>query len=67
MVETRKKGPSLVVYVCPACSGDVDFLKGEGGLLKDRKNQLIFEEPLKCSKCSKGYQAVYSLTSFEEI
>ena len=67
MVDTRQKGSNLLVYVCPACSGDVYDFEGVGGLLHDRKNQLIFEEPLKCSKCSKVYQAVYSLTSFEEI
>jgi len=67
MVDTRQKSPNLLVYVCPACSGDVYDFEGVGGLLHDRKNQLIFEEHLRCSKCSKVYQAVYSLTSFEEI
>ena len=67
MVDTRQKGPKSIVYVCPACSGDVDFIEGGSGLMSDRKNKLIFEEPLKCSKCSKVYQAVYSLTSFEQI
>jgi hypothetical protein len=67
MVETKQKGRNLVVYVCPACSGDVDCPQGESGFLSDRKNKIIFEEPLKCSKCSKVYQAVYSLTSFEEV